>query len=121
MDIQLENMIKSNFLREKLSIIIKEKENLKKSYIRCMALLEHINVKLLTEHFKIEMPDNNIIRIMTNYLKVDKELFKLMMGVNAEYETIDLENIKEDDIKDLLYDIDFIYGHILNKYGNIIN
>lgn len=121
MEIELKYLIKNKYLKEKVETILKEKNNNKNAYIGCMALLEYINVKLLKDYMKVDMPDYNIVRIMTEYSKVDQKLFDLMVDINGEYNTIDLENIEDEDIESLLYDIDFIYGYILEKYGDIVN
>jgi len=40
--------------------------------------------------------------------------------VNSEYNTIDFENISDFDVKYFLYDIDLMYGYILDEYGDIV-
>ena len=120
MEIQLKNIIKNKFLKDKVDIILKEKNDNKKAYIGCIALLEYINVKVLQEHFKIKLPDYDIARIMVEYLKVDGFLFDFMADVNSEYNIIDFENISDFDVKYFLYDIDLMYGYILDEYGDIV-
>jgi len=120
MKLEIKHLYKNNGLKEKVDRILKENKNDEKTYIRCAALLEYINVRLLRDHLKVELPDFNIVRIMSEYNKIDKKLFELMVGVNGDYNTVDFENLTEDDIINLLYDIDFIYGYILEKYGDVI-
>jgi len=120
MDVKLKNIIKNKFLEDKVAIILKEKNDNKKVYIGCITLLEYINVKLLQEHFKIKLPDYDIVRIINEYSKLDENLFDFMISVNSEYNTIDFENIQDYHIKYFLYDIDFIYGYILEEYGDIV-
>lgn len=118
--LNLENIIKNTLLKEKLEIILNNRTDNKKEYMACVTLLEFINIKLLRDHLKIEMPDYNIIRIIEKYANVDEALFNFMLGINDTYNTIDMNNIEDDDVESLLYDIDFMYGHILEKYGDII-
>ena len=120
MNLEIEHLYKNEYLKEKLNKILSENKNDEKTYIRCAALLEYINVKFLRDHLKRNLPDFGIVRIMNEYKKIDKNLLNLMVGVNSDYDTVDLKNLKEDDIINLIYNIDFIYGYILEKYGNVI-
>lgn len=118
--LKFNNIMKNNFMKEKVELLLKEENNNKNTYVACMALLEYINVKLLREHFKFELIDFNIMRIIEKYSKVDEILFDIMLSVNDDYNTIDLNNVEERNIEDLLYDIDFLCGHIQKKYGDAI-
>jgi hypothetical protein len=82
-------------------------------------LLEYINAIYLIGTFKIEMPDYNIIRIISEYAKIDEHIFNQMTAINALYERVDENGINEIDLEYLLLKIDEIYGYIKNKYGDI--
>ena len=120
MKLETEHLYKNEKLKEKVEKILKENKNDEKTYVRCAALLEYINVRLLRDHLKVKLPDFDIVRIMKEYNKHDKKLFELMVGINGEYNTVDLNNLDEDYIINFLNDIDFIYGYILEKYGDVI-
>lgn len=118
--INFENLIKSNFLKEKIEVLLKSEGSNEKKYLALVTLLEYINLKLLKEHLNVEMPDSNIVRIIAKYGKLDEKLYNLMLGINDQYNEVNLNDVKDDDLEDLLYDIDFMYGYILEKYGNIL-
>lgn len=121
----LENIMKNEYIKEKVEKIINNLNNtdecdFDKLYTYVQTLLEYINVKLLTEHLHIELPDYDIIRIIEEYRKLDDKLFEEMVSVNAEYNIIDYTKISDHDIIVLLYHLDAVYGYILEKYGNVI-
>ena len=98
-----ENLIQNKKLKEKLEL--------------ARVLLEYINAIYLIGTFKIEMPDYNIIRIISEYAKIDEHIFNQMTAINALYERVDENGINEIDLEYLLLKIDEIYGYIKNKYG----
>lgn len=126
MDIkELKNLSRNAYIKEKTEEIIndlnnKQKDNNESLYKGCQSLLEFINIKLLKDCFKVQLPDYDIIRITQEYNKFDKKLFEEMIGVNATYNMIDLYNITDLDIIEMLYRIDFVYGYILEEYGEVI-
>ena len=115
------NISLNNNLKDKLNKIIKtlNKEEEYKVYEKCQALLEYINICLLSNFFKVYLVDYNIMRIIKEYKNKDKELFEQMVSINAIYNIINTD-ATYDDIYDLLLRIDYIYGYIENKYGKII-
>lgn len=113
-----ENLSQNNKLKEKVEQLLNIKDY-EKQYRMCQVILEYINVYFLTQKLKIEMKDFNIMRILKEYQKIDEELFNQMVKINALYEMFDEDGVKEDDIEELLYDTDYIYGIIKNKYGDI--
>ena len=88
--------------------------------MRAQALLEFLNVKILTKHFKMELPDFDIIRIAEIYRNVDKDLFEIMVSVNGEYNIVNTSEISDRDIVTLLYNIDSVVEIINKKYPNVI-
>ncbi len=113
-----ENLIQNKKLKEKLELILKSND-IEKKYTMARVLLEYINAIYLIGTFKIEMPDYNIIRIISEYAKIDEHIFNQMTAINALYERVDENGINEIDLEYLLLKIDEIYGYIKNKYGDI--
>ena len=61
---ELENIVKNEYVKDKVEVILQDfKKDNEKVYLRAQALLEFLNVKILTKHFKMELPDFDIIRI----------------------------------------------------------
>lgn len=116
------NLSLNENLREKLNKIILEmdEDDLEKTYIRCQALLEFINIFLLEKKLNIKMQDYNITRICNEYKKIDEELFNQMISINSKYNTVFENGIRVEDIEYLLSKIDYIYGVMVKKYGDII-
>lgn len=121
---ELESICKNSYLQEKVEKIINEytqnKNNLKSSYISCQMLIEFVNAKLLTQHLKIKLPNYDIINIIESYIPIDQFLSSLMMRINANYNLIDMNHLTETDLITILFDLDALYGHILEKYGDVI-
>lgn len=113
-----ENLSQNNKLKEKVEQLLNVKDY-EKQYRMCQVILEYINVYFLTQKLKIEMKDFDIIRISKEYQKIDEELFNQIVKINALYNMFDENEVNEDDVEELLYDIDYIYGIIKNKHGDI--
>ena len=115
------NIALNNNLKDKLEKIIKTltKDSNYKVYTKCQALLEYINICLLSNFFKVYLSDYNIMRIIKEYKTKDKELFEQMVSINAIY-NITNTDATYDDIYELLLRTDYIYGYIEDKYGKII-
>lgn len=122
---ELENILKNEYLKTKIEKIINDLQdsninNNDKLYKSAQTLLEYINVKLLTQHLNINLPNYDIIKITEEYRKLDDNLFEEMVSVNGEYNIINPYEISDNDIIVLLFHLDAIYGYILEKYGNVI-
>lgn len=113
-----ENLNQNDKLKVKVEQLLKVKD-FEKQYRMCQVILEYINVYFLTQKLKIEMEDFNIMRILKEYQKIDEELFNQMVKINALYDMFDEDGVNEDDVEELLYDIDYIYGIVRNKHGDI--
>lgn len=118
---ELENIMKNEYVKDKVEVILQDfKKDNEKVYLRAQALLEFLNVKILTKHFKMELPDFDIIRIAEIYRNVDKDLFEIMVSVNGEYNIVNTSEISDRDIVTLLYNIDSVVEIINKKYPNVI-
>ena len=118
---ELENIMKNEYVKDKVEVILHDfKKDNEKVYLRAQALLEFLNVKILTKHFKMELPDFDIIRIAEIYRNVDKDLFEIMVSVNGEYNIVNTSEISDRDIVTLLYNIDSVVEIINKKYPNVI-
>lgn len=113
-----ENIIQSKRLKEKLEKIL-ESNNIENQYRMSQILLEYINATYLTQKLKRKMEDYSILRIMNEYAQIDENLFNQMTAINALYEEADEGKVIEEDIEYLLLKIDYIYGYLKNKYGEI--
>lgn len=118
---ELENIMKNEYIKDKVETLLIDfpKDN-NKVYLRAQALLEFINVKIITKQFKMELPDFDIIRITEIYRNVDKELFEEMVSVNGEYNIVNSDEVYDKDVVTLLYHIDAVVGIMLKKYPNVI-
>lgn len=118
---ELENIMKNEYVKDKVEVILQDfKKDNEKVYLRAQALLEFLNVKILTKHFKMELPDFDIIRIAEIYRNVDKDLFEIMVSVNGEYNIVNTSEVSDRDIVTLLYNIDSVVEIINKKYPNVI-
>lgn len=118
---ELENIMKNEYVKDKVEVILQDfKKDNEKVYLRAQALLEFLNVKILTKHFKMELPDFDIIRIAEIYRNIDKDLFEIMVSVNGEYNIVNTSEISDRDIVTLLYNIDSVVEIINKKYPNVI-
>ena len=118
---ELENIMKNEYVKDKVEVILQDfKKDNEKVYLRAQALLEFLNVKILTKHFKMELPDFDIIRIAEIYRNFDKDLFEIMVSVNGEYNIVNTSEISDRDIVTLLYNIDSVVEIINKKYPNVI-
>ena len=118
---ELENIMKNEYVKDKVEVILQDfKKDNEKVYLRAQALLEFLNVKILTKHFKMELPDFDIIRIAEIYRNVDKDLFEIMVSVNGEYNIVNTSEISDRDSVTLLYNIDSVVEIINKKYPNVI-
>lgn len=124
MDIRtLSNIAKNKYLKEKVEKIIIEINNIQNCnnmeiYIQCQILLEFINACLLAQKFGVRIQQYDLIKIIEQYQKIDKNLFEELLSINCELEIN--QDIEKQDIEYLLHRIDYIYGYIEEKYGFII-
>ena len=58
---------------------------------------------------------------MNEYKEIDDNLYNQIMAINDLYNRIDEDEVEEYHIEYLLSKVDYIYGYIKEKYGEIMN
>ena len=114
-----DNILKVQKLNNAMQSIqnYKDKRNYKAAYYKAAAMLEFINANLVMRKFKINIDDTDIIKFIEIYNEKDKILSKKMISINGEYNSIDNNEITEEDLNYLLFKIDEIIEYIINEYG----
>lgn len=118
----LESLYKNRKLKEKLEqiqILIDDNKN-KEAYFKLAAILEYINVKLLTKKLGEKLLNYNIEEIIKKYYNKDEFLFKKMQSVNGMYNLVSGKEINVQDVVSLGITIDYIYEYMIEKYGEFI-
>ena len=118
----LESLYKNRKLKEKLEqiqILIDDNKN-KEAYFKLAAILEYINVKLLTKKLGEKLLNYNIEEIIKKYYNKDEFLFKKMQSVNGMYNFVSGKEINVQDVVSLGITIDYIYEYMIEKYGEFI-
>lgn len=118
----LESLYKNKKLKEKLEqiqILIDDNKN-KEAYFKLAAILEYINVKLLTKKLGEKLLNYNIEEIIKKYYNKDEFLFKKMQSVNGMYNLVSGKEINVQDVVSLGITIDYIYEYMIEKYGEFI-
>ena len=118
----LESLYKNKKLKEKLEqiqILIDDNKN-KEAYFKLAAILEYINVKLLTKKLGEKLLNYNIEEIIKKYYNKDEFLFKKMQSVNGMYNFVSEKEINVQDVVSLGITIDYLYEYMIEKYGEFI-
>ena len=118
----VENLIKNDYLKEKISIIDKliEKEDYKEAYFKLAVILEYLNIKYIKHKYNLDMPNSSVINIINTYIDKDNKLYKEMVTINGEYNQVDTNDITMDDIEYLAGMVDSIYFYMLQDVGEFI-
>ena len=118
----VENLIKNDYLKEKISIIDKliEKEDYKEAYFKLAVILEYLNIKYIKHKYNLDMPNSSVINIINTYIDKDNKLYKEMVTINEEYNQVDTNDITMDDIEYLAGMVDSIYFYMLQDEGEFI-
>ncbi len=118
----VENLIKNDYLKEKISIIDKliEKEDYKEAYFKLAVILEYLNIKYIKHKYNLDMPNSSVINIINTYIDKDNKLYKEMVTINGEYNQVDTNDITMDDIEYLAGMVDSIYMYMLEDLGEFI-
>lgn len=121
-NLELDNILKCEKLQNVMNVIEELIDNQKysKAYYKVAAMLEFVNANLLMKYFKIKLNNTDISNMIELYASKDKELCKQMMSINAEYNNIDTNNIKKNDVIYLLLRVNDILEYIHNKYGEVV-
>ena len=118
----VENLIKNDYLKEKISIIdsLIEKNNYKEAYFKLAVILEYLNIKYIKHKYNLDMPNSSVINIINTYIDKDNKLYKEMVTINGEYNQVDTNDITMDDIEYLAGMVDSIYMYMLEDLGEFI-
>ncbi len=118
----IENLEKNDYLKEKLSVIenLIEKEDYREAYYKLAAMLEYINIKYIKTKYNMDMPDSSVINILETYIDRDKFLENNMQVINAEYNDVNMSDVKIEDLEYLAGTIDFMYKYMVDKVGEFI-
>ena len=118
----VENLIKNDYLKEKISIIdsLIEKNNYKEAYFKLAVILEYLNIKYIKHKYNLDMPNSSVINIINTYIDKDNKLYKEMVTINGEYNQVDTNDITMDDIEYLAGMVDSIYFYMLQDVGEFI-
>ena len=118
----VENLIKNDYLKEKISIIDKliEKEDYKEAYFKLAVILEYLNIKYIKHKYNLDMPNSSVINIINTYIDKDNKLYKEMVTINGEYNQVDTNDITMNDIEYLAGMVDSIYMYMLEDLGEFI-
>lgn len=96
-----------------------EKKEYKEAYFKAASLIEYININVLIRKFNVRLEDTSITNIIKEYAKKDETLYEIMIGINSEYTTIDIDKVDLPDIKYLIEEADYITEYVTEKYGNL--
>lgn len=96
-----------------------DKKEYKEAYFKAASLIEYININVLIRKFNVRLEDTSITNIIKEYAKKDETLYEIMIGINSEYTTIDIDKVDLPDIKYLIEEADYITEYVTEKYGNL--
>ena len=97
-----------------------DKKEYKEAYFKVAALIEYININILIRKFSVKLEDTSITNIIKEYAKKDETLYEIMIGINAEYNAIDIDKVDLSDIEYLVEEADYITEYVTEKYGNLL-
>ena len=97
-----------------------EKKEYKEAYFKAASLIEYININVLIRKFNVRLEDTSITNIIKEYEKKDETLYEIMIGINAEYNAIDIDKVDLSDIEYLVEEADYITEYVTEKYGNLL-
>lgn len=119
--VMIKNISKISFLNSKIETIdnlIKNK-NCKDAYKATAALVELVNVVLLEKIYNENVESSNIINLIKILESKEKDIAKILIEINGEYNLINYERAKRRDVEFLVGYLDDIVGIIIEKYGDI--
>ena len=96
-----------------------DKKEYKEAYFKAASLIEYININVLIRKFNVRLEDTSITNIIKEYAKKDETLYEIMIGINAEYNAIDIDKVDLSDIEYLVEEADYITEYVTEKYGNL--
>lgn len=115
------NILKYDKLKKMLNKVKEyiDKKEYKEAYFKVASLIEYININVLIRKFNVRLEDTSITNIIKEYAKKDETLYEIMIGINSEYSTIDIDKVNLPDIKYLIEEADYITEYVTEKYGNL--
>lgn len=116
------NVSKIQFLKPKIDRIYDfiEKENYTESYKSTANLIEIVCITLLDKVYKKKLENQNMFTLISN-LEENKEgrLADILIEINGEYNSKNLNKITKLDLRFLLVCLDEIVISIVEKHGDI--
>ena len=97
-----------------------DKKEYKEAYFKAASLIEYININVLIRKFNVRLEDTSITNIIKEYAKKDETLYEIIIGINAEYNAIDIDKVDLSDIEYLVEEADYITEYVTEKYGNLL-
>lgn len=121
-EVKYNNILKYDKLKKMLEKVNEyvDKEEYKEAYFKVAALIEYININILIRKFSVKLEDTSITNIIKEYAKKDETLYEIMVGINAEYNAIDIDKVDLSDIEYLVEEADYITEYVTEKYGNLL-
>ncbi len=121
-EVKYNNILKYDKLKKMLEKVNEyvDKEEYKEAYFKVAALIEYININILIRKFSVKLEDTSITNIIKEYAKKDETLYEIMIGINAEYNAIDIDKVDLSDIEYLVEEADYITEYVTEKYGNLL-
>ena len=121
-EVKYNNILKYDKLKKMLEKINEyvDKEEYKEAYFKVAALIEYININILIRKFSVKLEDTSITNIIKEYARKDETLYEIMIGINAEYNAIDIDKVDLSDIEYLVEEADYITEYVTEKYGNLL-
>lgn len=120
-DIMKKNISKISFLNNKIQTIdnLMKNKNYKEAYKATAALIELVNVVLLEKVYNEKVESSNIINLIKILEEKEKNIAKILIEINGEYNIINYEKVRKVDVEFLIGYLDDIVGNILENHGNI--
>ena len=121
-EVKYNNILKYDKLKKMLEKVNEyvDKEEYKEAYFKVAALIEYININILIRKFSVKLEDTSITNIIKEYARKDETLYEIMIGINAEYNAIDIDKVDLSDIEYLVEEADYITEYVTEKYGNLL-
>ena len=121
-EVKYNNILKYDKLKKMLEKVNEyvDKEEYKEAYFKVAALIEYININILIRKFSVKLEDTSITNIIKEYAKKDETLYEIMIGINAEYNAIDIDKVDLSDIEYLVEEADYITEYVTEKDGNLL-
>lgn len=120
-EVMVKNINKISFLDNKMQIInsLMEEKNYKDAYKATAAIIELVSVLLLEKVYNIQVENSNIINLIMLLKNKEEKIEKILTEINGEYNFINYEYVKQNDVEFLVGYLDEIVKAILDEHGDI--